>query len=274
MLRWVRKNALGEPVVPEVHDSSAGAVGAGVGRSSFRSPSSDSQLGATCPANSGSSTRIALAACASSTAPTASPWRAVVKTSRAALEASAVSNCSASARSSIGTTTPPAASTARAATIQTGELGAHSATRLPLPTPASRSPLAKRSVLSATVALSQVATRSSPNGMIAGCWLRAVRSRSRPVMFQEVVTRNSGSLPQREDVRDDNPAASRRRDERSASVDGTQLTSRYLRNEAQIRRPGNIALIHVNAVAALADSFARGKHVLWTEPYTDSCKAG
>ena len=35
ILRWVSKDALGEPVVPEVHDNSAGSSGAGVGRSSY-----------------------------------------------------------------------------------------------------------------------------------------------------------------------------------------------------------------------------------------------
>ncbi len=197
MLRCVSKNALGEPVVPEVQDSRAGWSDSGTGNSSARSPSSDIKPIADCPASPASSTRIAVTAYTRRMSPQASRWIAVVRTTRAALEASAASNCSASARSSIGTTTPPAIRTATAATIQIGELAAQSATRSPLPIPASRSPPAKRSALSARVALSQVATPSSPNAMTAGWWPRAAMSRSKPPMFQEEVTRSSWSRTRR-----------------------------------------------------------------------------
>ena len=72
--------------------------------------------------------------------------------------------------------------------IHTGELGAHKATRSPPPIPASRSPRAKRSALSATVALSQVWLPSTPNAMTAGCRSCNVRPLSKPPIFQEAVT--------------------------------------------------------------------------------------
>jgi hypothetical protein len=100
-------------------------------------------------------------------------------------------SCSASARSSIGTATAPTLRTARATTIHTGELGAHKATRTPVPIPVSRNPQAKPNALSATVAVPQVSLPSTANAMTAGCRSRNARSRSKPPMFQEAVTANS-----------------------------------------------------------------------------------
>ena len=127
----------------------------------------------------------------------------MVKISRTALEVSAASNCSASARSSIGTTTPPAARMASADTIQTGELGAQIAIRLPWLTPASCSPRAKRNAVSPTILLSQLATPSSANAITPGCWPRAVRSRSKPAMSHLSINRTSSSQPPRWDRRHD-----------------------------------------------------------------------
>ena len=69
--------------------------------------------------------------CARQRAPLASRCRHVVITSLALLDLSASASESGSANSSIGTNIPPAASTAKAQMIQTGEFGAQSSTALP-----------------------------------------------------------------------------------------------------------------------------------------------
>ena len=78
--------------------------------------------------------------CVRQGAPIASRCRHVVMTSLASLDFSAASNAFSSARSSIGTNIPPAASAAKAQMIQTGELGAQSATAVPRAIPLWRSP--------------------------------------------------------------------------------------------------------------------------------------
>lgn len=176
MFRWVSGKALGEPVVPDVQDSSAGSSPPVAGRSPVSSTRSERQFSA-----SGAlpSMRIVRLPQARRMSLQTSKCGRVVKRGFPVQQARAVRSCSGSARSSIGTRTPPAARTARATMIHAGELDAHSATASPVLTPDRRSPCASLRASPARLALSQVKVPASPTATTAGCRPRAASSCSR-----------------------------------------------------------------------------------------------